>query len=346
MKSISVDNSPSLKQFLKRYLPASIVDFLQTYKHKYINLNRIYQYNLSTLSEHTILNLIQNISVTTQKIFRKDKKRILFYPDFPYLKATIYQICLLLGYDVTSNPNQRFDLAIKWKRYETFAANDDILSRLSSQKIDVLNIHCEDVSKITVDQVFHRAFGYSSIIDPLTYTGKCVVKSNLNAQHDGRIITCPIQAKETDVIYQKLVDNEVTEGRVLDYRVPVFKNIIPLVYIYLKKNLTEEQRFYGYPSLVSVELVEAQDVFSDDEIHKIISFCKRLGLDYGELDVLRDKNDNRLYIIDANNTPSSRLLFEPVSMPFEKCILSHEQRFMALQKMTQAFTKELLPVEK
>ena len=346
MKSISIDNSSSLKQLIKRYLPASFVDFIQTYRHRYINLNRIYQYNLSTLSEHGILNLIQNISATTQKILRKDKKRVLFYPDFPYLKATIYQICLLLGYDVTSNPNQEFDLAIKWKRYETFAENDEILSRLLNHQVRVLNINCEDVSKIKVDQLFDCAFGYSSIIDPLLYNGHCVVKSNLNAQHDGRIISCPIQAKEADVIYQKLIDNEVEEGRVLDYRVPVFKNTIPFVYVYLKKNLTEEQRFYGYPSLVSVEIVEAHDVFSDDEIHKIICFCQMLGLDYGELDVLRDKNDKKLYIVDANNTPSSRLLFEAVSMPIEKCILSYEQRCTALQKMTQAFMKEFIAMEK
>ena len=36
---------------------------------------------------------------------------------------------------------------------------------------------------------------------------------------------------------------------------------------------------------------------------KILLFCRRMGLDYGELDMLRDREDGRLYIVDVNNTP-------------------------------------------
>ncbi len=36
-----------------------------------------------------------------------------------------------------------------------------------------------------------------------------------------------------------------------------------------------------------------------------IEFTQSIGLDFGELDVLRDIGDGRLYIVDAANTPHS-----------------------------------------
>ena len=33
------------------------------------------------------------------------------------------------------------------------------------------------------------------------------------------------------------------------------------------------------------------------------AFCAAMGLDYGKLDIIRDRADQRLYILDANKTP-------------------------------------------
>lgn len=322
------------KIFLQKYLPVSL-----------LNLYRIYTYNLSVGIDKQPLTVVQKLVITTQKLLN-NRKRILFYPNFPYRKATIYQICLLLGYDVTDNPKEKFELAIKWQRYQTFFSEEPILPRLSEQNLNVINLHCQDVSKSLINQVFYETFGYSIAVDPLTYTGKCVVKSNLNAQHDGKIITCPIERIESGVVYQKLVENEIEEDRVLDYRVPVFKQVIPFVYIYIKENKTETQRFHGYPSLISVRVAKTNEVFAEDEISKMLSFCQKLGLDYGELDVLRDRIDRQLYIVDANNTPSSRLLFEPLVLPPEKCVITADERQFALEKMAEFFQKEFLNIEK
>ena len=329
------------KQGLRQHLPNAAVSLYDRWKYNYFNVTRTYEYNLSTLVEQKTRDAAVNLLTTTKKLVTQ-KKRILFYPNFPYKKATLYQLCLLLGYDVTNDPQRRFDLAIKWQRYATFFNNDVVLSELFQRNSNIINFNCKDVSKEYTNKVFKQVFGYDLGVDPLSYTGKCVAKSNLNAQHDGRVIDCPTTNIEAGVVYQKLVDNEVQENAVLDYRVPVFKQEIPLVYKYLKKNQTKEQRFYGYPSLLSVELAEAEEVFSQDEINKIISFCENIGLDYGELDILRDKQDQRIYIVDANNTPSSRLLFEPVEMPYGKCILSFEQRQIVLQKFARAFQSQLL----
>ena len=326
-----------IKILLQEYLPLPL-----------INLYRIYTYNLSLAVNKQPWSILKNLLNTTQKIFHK-RQTILFYPDFPYRKATIYQICLLLGYKITNNPKKQFDLVINWQRYQTFFTEEAILSEFSQQQnCTVVNLNCQDVSKSFINQIFYEAFGYSIAVDPLTYTGKCVVKSNLNAQHDGQIISCPmeqIETSESEVVYQKFIDNELEECTVIDYRVPIFKQVIPFVYVYIKHNKTETQRFFGYPSLISVQAIETSTVFNQDEINKILSFCQKLGLDYGELDILRDNIDQQIYIVDANNTPSSRLLFEPLQLPLEKCILEAGDRKIALEKMATAFQKEFLNIE-
>ncbi len=318
------------KIFIQKYLPISL-----------LNLYRTYKYNLSVGVNEGASTFIQKLVTTTQKLLN-NRKKILFYPDFPYRKAAIYQICLFLGYDVTNNPQENFDLAIKWQRYQTFFAKEPILTQWSEQNNYVVNLHCQDISKLLVNQVFESAFGYSIGINPLTYTEKCVAKSNFNAKHDGKILSCPLDKIESDVVYQKLVDNELENNKVLEYRVPVFKQTIPFVYIYTKENKTERQRFYGYVSLVSVRLVETSEIFDATEISNILNFCRKLGLDYGELDILRDKQDRRIYIVDANNTPTSSLLFEPLFLPSEQCLLSASDRQLALEKMAQAFQQEFL----
>jgi hypothetical protein len=61
---------------------------------------------------------------------------------------------------------------------------------------------------------------------------------------------------------------------------------------------------------------------------------------------LRDQSDCQIYIVDANNTPSSRLLFEAFELPIEKYLLSSGDRQIALPKMSQTFQKEFLNIDK
>lgn len=317
-----------MKKQLKKYLfPA-------------VHLYRTYKYNLYTEEKRRPSNLIRNLITTTQKI-TKNRKIILFYPDTPSSGFMISQILYFLGYAVTNNPDHKFDFAIKWKD-ATFSPRDHILCRLSAQNINMVNINCEDISKTHVDKVFHSVFGYSATVDPLTYTGKCVVKSNLNAQGNEKIITCPIDTIETGVVYNKLIDNEVEDGIVLNHRVPVFKHVIP--FVSLRKSPVK-QRFGGIGGVISVQSVPAHDVFSEGEVCKILSFCQKIRLDYGELDILRDRNDKQLYIIDANNTPYSVMLrSNPLKLPPNKRLISPKERFIMLQELVQAF-KDMMAEE-
>ncbi len=45
-----------------------------------------------------------------------------------------------------------------------------------------------------------------------------------------------------------------------------------------------------------------EEVFSREELDQISAFTREIGLDWGGVDVLRDRNDGKLYIVDANKT--------------------------------------------
>ena len=133
-----------------------------------------------------------------------------------------------------------------------------------------------------------------------------VIKNNKNAKHDGFICFNVLSKEEfdeyltKDCIFQKLINNIVdSQGLTLHYRVPVlFFEQIPLVYEYVAKN---EHRFAPINTKTVIKNVE--DVFTLDEIENILTFCKEMCLEYCELDILRDNDNKRIYIIDANDTP-------------------------------------------
>ena len=79
--------------------------------------------------------------------------------------------------------------------------------------------------------------------------------------------------------------------------VPFFR-AIPYVY---RKRRPIDSRFSNTNARVTV--AETEQVFSAEEVACIGNCCRGLGLDYVEVDVLRDKNDGRIYLIDANWTP-------------------------------------------
>lgn len=256
---------------------------------------------------------------------RLQHKTILFYPHYPFRRAEIWKIIALTNYNITNNPNQHFDLVFHWQD-TTLRSNDRFLSTLSST-YPVINLRSVDIGKDKVEQVFSEVFGYSSLVDPLTYQGKCVKKTILNGKHDGQIIDCPIKERQEGYIYQRLIDNTAPDGQLIDYRVPVFKHTIPFMLIRYKH---KEDRF---DNTLSAKLADPAKLFSIEETKKIISFCEKMGLDYSELDILRNRADGHIYIVDANNTPSS----PPLSVPFDKT-----ERKIMLQKSVRAFEQNFL----
>jgi hypothetical protein len=184
-----------------------------------------------------------------------------------------------------------------WK--DTTVGDDIKALTRSFPTIPVANQGCRDISKQRLDIVHHEIFGYGVSLDPRTYDGIGVKKSNANARSDGEFIQFPVRHVDPDMVYQRLIDNSYGHGLVQDIRVPIFRDQIPFVYMQCR---SISDRFKGTNSLATVE--ETDRIFSPEEKSLIVALCKRMGLDYGELDVLRDRAEQRIYVVDLNNTPA------------------------------------------
>jgi hypothetical protein len=114
---------------------------------------------------------------------------------------------------------------------------------------------------------------------------------------------------------------------VVDYRIPVFKGFLAS-FVYIKTRPINN-RFANSNSHVSI--TSLNNIISQNEQEDIISFCKHLKLDYGEIDVLRNNLDGLLYIIDVNNTPAGPTFG-----------LSKGEYNLALRELTINFEKSFL----
>jgi len=164
--------------------------------------------------------------------------------------------------------------------------------------VKLVNFGCRDVSKTNVARACAAAFGNPLAVDPTTFTGLAVEKSEINAAHDGRIVQCPTAAIPGRV-YQRVVDNRMNADLDLveDLRTCTIGGKPVLVFI---KRREVTKRFLN--TNTEVLLRSPEEVFSAAEMEQISAFTREIGLDWGGVDVLRDRTDGKLYIVDANKT--------------------------------------------
>ena len=203
--------------------------------------------------------------------------------------------------------------------------------RIEQNQIErFVNRYCTDISKRRVANVFEAVFGYALDVDPRSYRGKIVRKSNLNAAHDGKIIIGPISDAEYEregqqYVYTVHVDNIEGEA-VNDLRILWFGHLSPVLY---RKQRPVSSRFSNKTTLAFLEPVTSH--LSEYEIDRIGEFCRAFAIDYGEMDCLRDRETGRLYIVDVNKTPSARLMG-----------LSDEHKVEAVTNLAVEFAKGFL----
>lgn len=224
------------------------------------------------------------------------------YPEFPSRNATLYKICTALSINITNRPVSRYRLAVYWED-KTLRTPDSYIQELS-QQTHVLNSDACDISKTFVEEAHQQAFGYSTRVDPATHHGPCVRKSNMNAAHDGEIVQCPVNGTEPGVVYQKLINNRSGDMFVEDIRVPVLGSTIPHVYLKYKPLEARFANFRETPDDRLPEIHPPEGVFSEEEIAQIKALAGIMHLEFGEMDVLRDRDDGKIYVVDVNNTPT------------------------------------------
>lgn len=159
-----------------------------------------------------------------------------------------------------------------------------------------VNYGCRDISKPYVNQVFRDVFGYRLGIEPMSWSGEAVEKSEVNGLHDGRLVTCPTRAR-ADRCYQRLV--RTSDGdQVHDLRTVCVGGQPVAVWV---KTRDVRDRFASGANL-RVESRAPDAVFSAEERGRIAAFNAAIGLEWGTLDILRDVEDGRIYIVDVNKT--------------------------------------------
>jgi hypothetical protein len=102
---------------------------------------------------------------------------------------TLDKLVHFAGCRITGNPKARHDLVVRFED-TTYASIGDVLSQLA-ERTDVINARCTDISKKRVDAISTPIFGRSLMIDPLTYSGECLMKSDNNSAEDSKVIMCP-----------------------------------------------------------------------------------------------------------------------------------------------------------
>ena len=251
------------------------------------------------------------------RLLAAPRKTVLCHPQRPGGFSVLHKLCAVAGYGITTDPNRPHDVAFAWED-ATHVGPPAFRGGAAA-----VNGRCLDISKRHVARTFADVFGYGLEVDPTAYRGAVVKKSDENGTHDGEVIECPIPASavEPGFVYQKAVDNRRDDGPgFYEYRVPVFGRSIPVVYVKYRPADAPFKEFDG------AEVVAPDAVLSADERGRLLDLAAALGVDYGELDVLRDRGDGRAYVVDANKTPSGpRRGFDP------------EQQVAALAALRPAF---------
>ena len=194
---------------------------------------------------------------------------IAFSPDKPRPWYLIWPVMHVAGARLVES-SEDADIVMQFDD-TTETANDLPPIRKNARTV---NFGCIDISKTRVAQAFETAAGYSLAVDPQTYTGPMVDKSEINATHDGRVIAGPIPREEGRA-YQRLVDNTIAGGMVEDLRTCTVNGEPVLVF---KKRRPIARRFQNENS--EVLMFQPHEVFTPNELDVIRAFTKEIHLDW------------------------------------------------------------------
>ncbi|MES1201509.1 MAG: hypothetical protein ABUS57_08680 [Pseudomonadota bacterium] len=227
------------------------------------------------------------VQATIVRLSGKRRYRVCFTPHRPEPWYVVWSAAALAGVDFVRSPWQA-DVVFYFEDVTTGSP-----PRLAGRRL--LNAGVADISKTRVATVFELVAGYPLLLDPSVHNGQAVEKSEANGAHDGRLVQCPTRALPGKS-YQCFVDSSEGE-EALDFRTTIINRKPCFV---LVKTKPAGDRFSIHNT--TVRLVSLQDAFTSEEIDLIGRFAREMELDWGAIDVLRDRGSGRIYIVDVNKT--------------------------------------------
>ena len=258
---------------------------------------------------------------TWRRITGHKRPTIAFHPDKPRPWYFIWPVMHASGAKLISDVSQA-DIVFQFDD----STHVDPSKPKTKPGARLVNFGCNDISKTCVAESFGRAAGYSLKVDPRTFDGPMVEKSEKNACHDGRIIEGPMEPLDGKT-YQRLIDNEIEGGLVEDLRCCIVGGAPTVVF---RKRRPIARRFLN--ENVDVILDEPRKCYSAEEIEVISAFAKEIGLEWGGVDVLRDRKSGKIFIVDANKTDMG----PPVA-------LNLGDKLKATRRMARAFVLAFAP---
>jgi hypothetical protein len=227
--------------------------------------------------------------------------KVYIYGNYPHFqKSTTYYMLRKAGVEISNKLIGKYDVGIYWDPRMDINKQTPKLKQ-NGKKIKLINLFLVDTAKGFVAESFENHFGYGYKVDPSTFKGYCISKHNGNGTKSCFFLKCPIDVNDIfkDHSYQQIIDytDKNDPNTLYELRIPIVGGIIPCI---LFKTRNRGLRFTSKNR--SIQIVNPLKYLTEQECHKIITYCRYIGLEMGEIDVLRSHEDGRIYIIDVNNT--------------------------------------------
>jgi hypothetical protein len=259
---------------------------------------------------------------TWRRITGHKRPTIAFYPHKPRPWYFVWPVMHVSGAKLIADVSQA-DIVMQFED-QTFTDNKPPEVKPGAR---LVNFNCNDISKSRVAEAFEKVFGHNLAVDPLTFEGRMVEKSEMNGAHDGRILEGPLDTPLEGHSYQRLVDNEIEGGVVEDLRCCIVGGKPRISF---RKRRPLDKRFGN--DNAEVILDDVKNCYSTEEIELITQFASEIGLEWGGMDVLRDKATGKIFIVDANKTDMG----PPVALPLGS-------KLRATRRMAKAFAGSFAP---
>jgi len=217
---------------------------------------------------------------------------VVAYPDLPSRRTTLYKVCRRNRWELTNIPRPD---AMAFIRFED--ATHKATPMPEGARGKQINAQCTDISKRTLDLQHQTTFGYGVNVDPCHHEGWLLEKSNDNAAHDGVEKLAPLAQLNPSKVYQRIVNNRDDSGRIVDLRLVYVNGLIPVVY---RKYKSDAKRYSN--ETTEAQLADAEKLISPEEQQRIAALMESLGVEFAELDGLRDQQTDQLFIVDVNPT--------------------------------------------